>query len=463
MTEEVASAVTGLPLSTRQDWCWEWTRSYSPTSFSIDLTEMAHLRGPLDTGALRDALAEIQTRHDALRLRLVDTGAPPLSVVRPRQELCPEPFPLEVVTVTDGRGAPEAVREVADRPFEFTRQLTRPTLVRLSPDDHVLVLGFHHLVFDGASGPALLAQLADAYNRRVDPGHTPAPAPAPFSYVDLIRRENTPEALAGTEARLAAWADRLRDHGATETLPGRPGATHPLAADYRSVPVEFAFDDIRRLRSAARRRRVTLYSLLLAALARAVGAVYERDRLVCSTLAHGRTRPGSATALGLFCNMVGFPVDLRQPSPDDLARHVNALVKEASTDAVEVPYGRLATTLLGREGDDAFYRSSLAQVEFRLSGVTGLFLDRPIDRLPFHGLDARLRAYPRTVPPLRYASPQAARASAATLFLDLRAEGDRLTGGLYYEAHRHDEHTVQAVVTGFRRSLDEHAPTAEAR
>jgi hypothetical protein len=90
-------------------------------------------------------------------------------------------------------------------------------------------------------------------------------------------------------------------------------------------------------------------------------------------------------------------------------------------------------------------------VEFRLNGITGLVLDPPVERLPFDGLDARLREYPRAYPPLIYASRQAARGSARTLFLDLRMEDGALTGGLWYESAYHHAERVEAAADRFRQ------------
>ncbi|MGV9938586.1 condensation domain-containing protein [Streptomyces sp. NPDC003401] len=449
----------GLPLSSRQEWCWEWERCHDepyPKAVSLDCSTTLRLRGPLDTGALRDALADVALRHDALRLRLLDTGTPIERVVRPRQALRPEPFPLETADLGDAlrrRELSEILVDLTTRPFEVTDRLSRATLLRLADDDHVLLTSFHHMVFDEPSHQVYLRDLADSYNRRVA---APAPAPdagrPPLSYVDFVRAENTPQARHDTASRLAGWADRLRAHGSGDLLPGRTTDLLPLQHHYDTVALDLPAEESRRLLRAARGARVSLYALLAAALARTLGDFYARERLILSTPSHGRVRPETRSALGLFSNMIQVPVDLGRTSPGGLLRQVDGALRDASAE-VGLPFGRLAETVLGRQGDAAFFRHALAHAELRLYGVTGWIVDRPRPGFPMHGLRTGLEPYRQDFSRLAYAAPQSSLAGAATFSVGLTMETGRLTGGLRYETTYHGHRTAEAVANGFRRRL----------
>ena len=449
MPESVSSDAGRVPLSSRQDWCWEWARSYDPASYSIDLTWTLRMRGALDAGALRDAVAEVTSRHDALRLTLVTGTTHPLDDLRPVQRVTGGHLPLDVVGVGAGRSSEEAVDRITSLPLDLTGPLVRLTLIRLAPDEHVFVLTCNHMVFDGVSRRILMRELTNAYNRRT--GATSAPAPTTsFSYVDFARRDNAPDVLASRRRRTADHARVLRDHGSAEPLGGTGVASSALTGDYRLIPVTFTSGQVTNLRRSARTARISVYSLLLAALARSVGEVYGRDRLVGTTIAHGRTEPGNASAVGLFCAPVEMPVDLGVRDPADFLRHVHDAVRHAA-DLADLPFGEKVSAVLAREGDDAFFRTCLAHLDLRLTGISGLVLDPPDGLMPFHGLDVQLWEYPRTHPELLYSSAQAARGNAGTLFLDLRMVEGELTGFLCYEAGHHDEGTVRAVADLFRR------------
>ncbi|AYN38624.1 hypothetical protein D9753_06510 [Streptomyces dangxiongensis] len=447
----------GLPLSSRQEWCWEWERCYDepyPKAVSLDCSTALRMRGHLDVGALRDALADVALRHDALRLRLLDTGTPIEQVVRPRQALRPEPFPLETVNLGDAlrrRELHEILLDLTTRPFDVTDRLSRATLLRLAADDHVLLTSFHHLVFDAPSHQVYLRDLADFYNRRVAAPVAGEGRPA-FSYVDFVRAENTPRARLDTGSRLADWADRLRAHGSGDLLPGRDTGFLSLQHHYDTVPVNLSAEESRLLLRAARSERVSLYALLAAALAGTLGGFYDRERLILSTPSHGRLHPGTRSALGLFSNMIQVPVNLRQSSPSGLFRQVDGVLRDASA-AADLPFGRLAEAVLGRQGDAAFFRHALAHAELRLYGVTGWIVERQEHELTMHGLRTALSPYHQDFSRLKYATRQSSLAGAATLSVGLTMEMGRLTGTLRYETTYHGRRTAETLANGFRERL----------
>lgn len=284
----------------------------------------------------------------------------------------------------------------------------------------------------------------------------------PLSYEDFVRTENTPRARLDTASRLAGWADRLRAHGSGDLLPGRADGFLPLQHQYDSVPLDLSAEESRRLLRAARGERVSLYALLAAALARTLGGFYGRERLILSTPSHGRVRPETRSAVGLFSNMIQVPVDLGRASPSGLFRRVDGVLRDASA-VVDLPFGRLAEAVLGRQGDAAFYRHALAHAELRLYGVTGWIVDRREHELPMHGLRTGLAPYYQDFSRLKYATPQSSLAAAATLSVGLTMEAGRLTGALRYETTYHGRRTAEALANGFRGRLTDLARVGARR
>jgi NRPS condensation-like uncharacterized protein len=93
----------------------------------------------------------------------------------------------------DLSSTPETEREAAilraaeaesDRPFSLTSgPLVRALLLRLGDREYLLVLTFHHIVFDGFSTGVLLHDLSALYEAEV--AGRPAALPAlPVQYVD---------------------------------------------------------------------------------------------------------------------------------------------------------------------------------------------------------------------------------------------------------------------------------------
>lgn len=462
MVEQLASNGVELPLSSRQDWCWELLRCFDepyPKAITLDCTTSLRIRGRLDVGALREALGSIAMRHETLRYRLVDTGVPAAEVVRPRQVLRPDPFPLDIVKLTSGRAVPETVTEMVAQPFDLTDRLSRATLLRLAPDDHVLVVSIHHLVFDRSAHKIFNRELTDAYNRLTNPEYTSSVTDRTFDYADFIRQENTPEAHRRTETQLSQWVERLASHGCGSWLPGRTGAVIALEQQYEEINFEVPDAVTQGILKLSRVERASLFTVLLAALSHTVCRTFDRERIVVSTPYHGRDRPRTATALGIFANIANIPVDTRQATMRDLIHHVRAALTDA-TATVDLPFSQLAARILGRHGDGAFFGHALAHIELRLFGVTGWAKDGPDDHVPLDGLDVRTQEYTQDSSVIKLATPQAAWASANTLRVWITVD-DRMHGFIRYVTDYFDKPVVEEIIANYQRLLTEIAGMRE--
>ncbi|MFD3837044.1 MupA/Atu3671 family FMN-dependent luciferase-like monooxygenase [Streptomyces sp. NPDC058642] len=136
--------------------------------------QSVRLRGPLSERALRAAVAGLVERHAGLRTVFRAAGDTVEQVVRP--DLRPE------LTVTDVDG-PEAVaavlREESGRPYDLAEgPLFTPRLLRLAADDHVLVLGLHHIITDAHSAGLLATDLEELYRASVEDRDPVFAAPA---------------------------------------------------------------------------------------------------------------------------------------------------------------------------------------------------------------------------------------------------------------------------------------------
>ncbi|MFE6891461.1 MupA/Atu3671 family FMN-dependent luciferase-like monooxygenase [Streptomyces sp. NPDC057694] len=141
--------------------------------------QAVRLRGPLDVAALTAAVDALVARHAGLRTVFRAGGADGLLQ---QTVLTSARIPL---TVTDAReqdadaAIADALREASTRPFDLADgPLCAPRLLALADDDHVLLLGLHHLITDGHSARLLADDLRELYTARVQ-GRAPRfPEPA---------------------------------------------------------------------------------------------------------------------------------------------------------------------------------------------------------------------------------------------------------------------------------------------
>ncbi|WP_246127189.1 class I adenylate-forming enzyme family protein [Embleya hyalina] len=315
--ESAENPVVRMPLSSQQENFFVWMyateqpRDVGPVSVGIRITDT------LDPDILEAALGEVVRRHEALRTVFHYADGSVDAVVL--AELPPEMRRIRA------EGATHADRERFAREHAGTERehhwdlahgpLVRALLIELDPEEHVLILAVHHMVFDGWSMGVLLRELALVYSAL----HTGRPAP--------------PASSAPTCSEHLGWAraqwPRTRPFWEA-TLAGAPAALDPFPGRavtglLHSGSVRFGLpvDLVERLRTAGRERGATPFMLATACwtgvLARASGI---RDIVVMSPVP-GRTRPGSENLIGCLVQSLLIRVDLGgDPSYDGLLDRV---------------------------------------------------------------------------------------------------------------------------------------------
>src|SRR5262249_17351846 len=123
------------------------------------------LSGRLDRRAFAQSLAEVVRRHEVLRTTFPAAGGRHAQVIGPPQDLEARLVDLSALPAEEREA--EALRrpaEEARRPFDLAHgPLLRAGLVRLSEEEHLLLLTMHHIVSDGWSMGVLIRETAALY------------------------------------------------------------------------------------------------------------------------------------------------------------------------------------------------------------------------------------------------------------------------------------------------------------
>jgi|GEM_PF-1205342 len=258
-----------------------------PEAPIANIGRVVELRGPLDVAALRRAF-DVIARHPMLRLRVHEERGEPIGVLGP-------PPTLEIV---DGVVTPDVVDRATDEIVKARYDLAdhppfRARLLTLGDNDHVLVLGAHHLILDGwGLSRSLPGALCAALRGEV------------LSVVDdetfiAHRRahpdEEPPE--ADVERDRAWWAERLRGlQPITLPIVSPP----PPRASGRAWDVEVPIDKdlFTRAIDFAAAIGARPVHVFLAAFAIELGrAARTRDLVIGTTSASRTTMPDPATAM----------------------------------------------------------------------------------------------------------------------------------------------------------------------
>jgi Condensation domain len=209
------------PLSFAQQSMW-FLDQWEPGAPTFNGARALRLRGVLDRDALERSLRTVIERHESLRTVIVPGGAEPLQ--RAMEEWS---FELELVPGTEAE-LDGQLRDLSRRPFDLTCDLMlRATLVELGGEDHMLLLGMHHIAADAHSDTVLFTELAECY--AADRGGRPAELAAlPIQYADYAVWQR--EHLRGQKL------EELRSYWA-RTLEGAPELLR-LPTDRPRLPVQ---------------------------------------------------------------------------------------------------------------------------------------------------------------------------------------------------------------------------------
>ena len=341
----VPTSRTGdLPLSFAQERLWLLDR-LTPGNPAYNIATALRLTGTLDAGALERALSEIVRRHEALRTVFRAGEGDPVQQVLP-----PAPIALRVEDFAwvDDADRAAALRRRADeeasRPFDLgAGPLLRATLLRVSDEEHVLLLAMHHIVTDGWSMGIFFRELGALYAAcaRGEPAALPD---LPVQYPDFAvwQREHLAGAL---DAQLAWWRERLA--GAPPLLelpadrPRPPTQRHRGARESLHLPAAVA----ETLRAAARAEGATPFMLLLACWQLLLARYAGTGDVVVGTPVAGRTRAETEGLIGFFVNTLALRADLSgTPSFREALRRVRETTLEAYAHQ-DLPFERLIAEL----------------------------------------------------------------------------------------------------------------------
>ncbi len=269
------------------------------------------LRGPVQAEALAQALARLVARHGALRTTFHDRDGVPWQRVEP-----PGPVPLPLIdlgAVAPGSHIEEVrrlAREDARRPLDLrSGPLLRASLIRLTGDDHVLLLMIHHLVFDAGSRVIALRELAELY-RASATLTAPDLAPQATDFADHAMWERSAQASGRRERSRAYWLEHLGDEPPVLEIP--PDRPRPIAPDFEGarVAVDLPRGTYPRLQDAAARESTTVASILLAAFAVLLHRYTESESMVVGLLVAGRGRSETRSLVGLLVNQLALRLDV---------------------------------------------------------------------------------------------------------------------------------------------------------
>jgi amino acid adenylation domain-containing protein len=355
------------PLSFSQQRLW-FLDQFEPGSPLYIVPSAYRLLGKLDTRALEKALTEVVRRHELLRTTFGIIDGSPVQYVRDATEIS--------IPIVDLYGIPSPERDLEARrrideeagaQFDLERgPLFRANLLRMGPNDHILLLTLHHMVSDEWSRGILMRELQSLYKAYREDRPSPLPE-LPIQYSDYAAWQR--ERLEGDafERLLSYWKNCLSGAPSVLELPtDRPRPPiQTFNGSYKRV--ELSPKLAQGLKALGQGEGATLFMVLLASLQTLMYRYSSQQDIVIGTPIANRTQKEVEGLIGFFVNTLTIRGDL---SGDPTFTEFLGQIKEAALGAYahqELTFEKLVEEL---QPERSMSHSPIFQVMFALQNVS---------------------------------------------------------------------------------------------
>ncbi len=295
-----------LPLSFAQRRLW-FLAQLQPDSAFYNVATALRIAGPLNTPALEAAIDTLVNRHESLRTVFGVEDDEPIQIITAKQ---PGVFSIIDLSNGDEAEARDLLKREAQQPFDLSRgPLFKATLVRLNPNDHVLLINLHHIVSDGWSAAILFRDLEKLYDAYSQDRSSPLPE-LKIQYPDYAVWQKKYLNAERLESLTSFWRSYLAAAPLVLELPldkPRPSSQTFTGADLLTTLSRQLTAAINKL---SQRHGVTPFMTMMAAFQLFLSSVTGRDDVLIGTDVANRNRVELEQLVGFFVNLLPVRIDL---------------------------------------------------------------------------------------------------------------------------------------------------------
>ena len=312
-----------VPLAFQQQ---SWWNLFAPLGVapgcSRSCASATRISGALDLPRLQVSIEEVVRRHESLRTRIVRVDGYLLQYVDEARSFAVEVSDLSAMRCEDAQATAKRLIEefVGERIDVALGPLFAVRVLKLGPEEHVLVVALTGVVADGFSIGILLREIWTWYRQLVHQ-LSASLAQMPMQFPDYaVWQYKTAEWWRDTHGPY--WEQRLS--GAVPArfqTDGEPRPTGRIEAG--AVPVRLGRQLSERLRELSRRHETSLVVTVLTAYVAAVLRWQRSRELVLAFIVDGRHLPELANIIGCMASQLYLSVQVSaQETLQDLLRQV---------------------------------------------------------------------------------------------------------------------------------------------
>ena len=421
-----------LPLSFAQQRLW-FLAQMQGISEAYHISFGLRVRGSLNHAVLRRALDRILARHEALRTTFVFVGEEPVQQIAAAES---DHFILIEQDLSHHEDPVVELQRIitleASSSFDLEHgPLIRGRLVRLSKDEHALLLTMHHIVSDGWSMSILIDELSMLYSAFLRGEADPLPE-LEIQYADYAIWQR--QWIEGDilQQQSAYWKTTLA--GAPQLLDLPTDHPRPAEQQFAGAFAELVLNKAlsAQLKALSKKYEATLYMTMLTGWALLLAKLSGQQDIVIGSPTANRGRLEVEKLIGFFVNTLTLRLDLSgSPSVGELLARVR-MQALAAQQHQDIPFEQVVE--LAQPVRSLSY-NPLFQVLFAWQNAATGSLELP-------GL--QLSSLPSS----------SQRVSKFDLTLSLREADDTIVGGIEYATSLFEPATIRRYLDYFRILLE---------
>jgi len=423
-----------LPASQAQEQFWI-VDELLPGTELLNMPYAYRIIGPLDATVLHKSLQEVVNRHEALRTVFTEIDSRLVQVVdkKPRIKLRVTDLSHLPASKRD-KQATKLSRRDARAAFDLEKApLLRTKLIRLTENEHILLVTMHHIIADQWSMGVFRNDLAALYDAFSCGRSSPLPE-LRIQFADFVWWQQDVLRRGLLKIQILYWQKRLS--GILPMLEFQKDRRKKRSVGFRTSRRLFEFDPtfFADINALARQESSTPFMIILTALNILLHRFTGQRDIRVGTLAANRSLKETEKLIGYFVNTV---IICTRVPPQWTFRRLLKRVQKNVLEAFahqDVPIEELESAL---EKKPQTARQPLFQVLFNYRNLA--FQSRDDSGLIFAPWDGKNRlAHPGIT------------MSTLDLMIELRETLTKLTGAVTYKTDLFDERLIAKIIDSFQ-------------
>ncbi|MDZ7375500.1 MAG: amino acid adenylation domain-containing protein [candidate division KSB1 bacterium] len=319
-----------IPLSFAQQRLW-FLDQLQPNSPFYNIPIALRAIGNLNISALKQSLQQVIQRHETLRTSFKVSKGKPYQIISDQAEI-----KIEIIDLTQMNKGDQELRvqqlatEEAIRPFDLSSgPLLRVSIIRLQPEQHVILVTMHHIISDGWSMAIFIKEVAACYQAVCQDQAISLPN-LPIQYADFANWQRRWLTGSVLEQQLDYWKQQLAGLPPMLELPTDKPRPAIQSANGAALTRKLSLDLLKSAKNFSGQENVTLFMTLLAAFKTLLFRYTGQGDIAVGIPHASRNRSEIEGLIGFFVNTLVLRTQLGDaPSFKELVRRVREVTLAA--------------------------------------------------------------------------------------------------------------------------------------